>query len=99
MDMPSSVPPPTDGPVVAAPAPAVNIAYQDASSPMPQAAPYDASIPGEYAAAMAQGEAWNASARPLWDSAAGYGSGGFQITAPAAADDWPTGMMFPHQGP
>ncbi len=87
--------PPTAGPTSSQ----ERLAAVDVSNPMDIQQEQDGSIPGEFDAAMSQGEAWNNSIGELWHSGAGYGSGGFEITAPEAADDWPTGMMFPHQGP
>ena len=62
-------------------------------------APADGSIPGEFATATSAGEAWCAGASEWADSPQGAGLGGFSLDSPAAADDWPTGMSFSHQGP
>lgn len=93
--------PPTDGPVVAAPAPAINIANQDPGVPMEILADHpDLSAMNDEA--MSAGERWQESIRPLMDSPAGYGADGFQISGdhPAGADgNWVTDMAFGHQGP
>ena len=98
MDAPTSVEPPTDGPVVAAPAPEINIANQDSSNPMPQAADLP-DLSGTFASATMAGQAWCNDAGEILDSPAGFGLDGYIITADDMAPDWPTGMMFPHQGP
>ena len=102
MDTPTSVQPPTDGPVVAAPAPSVNIANQDSSNPMPQAADL-LDLSAVTADAVAAGQAWAASAGQILDSPQGFGLDGYQVhgdtPAGAAHGHWPTDMMFPHQGP
>jgi len=93
--------PPTDGPVVAAPSPAVNIAHQDPSSPMEIIADHP-DLSGIASAAEAKGEAWQSSMRPLMESPPGYGSDGFQVSGdhPTGADgNWAVDMSFPHEGP
>ena len=71
----------------------------DPSTPMDIQAPYDASIPGEVADAVSAGKAWCDGAAEWADSPQGAGLGGFSLESPQAADDWPTGMSFSHQGP
>ena len=98
IDTPTSAEPPTDGPVVAAPAPEVNIANQDASNPMPRPAPLE-DLAGTVAGATSAGNAWSNEAGKILNSPQGFGLDGYIVTDDPAAADWPTGMMFPHQGP
>jgi len=79
--------------------PSVRLADVETGTIMDIRAPYDASIPGEVAAATSAGEAWCAGAAQWSDSPQGAGLGGFSLDSPAAADDWPTAMPFGHQGP
>ena len=79
--------------------PSIRLSEVDTATIMDIRAPYDASIPGEVAAATAAGEAWCAGAAVWADSPQGAGLGGFSLDSPAAADDWPTSMNVPHQGP
>jgi hypothetical protein len=93
--------PPTDGPVVAAPAPAVNIANQDPGVPMEIIAEHP-DLSAIAAAAVANGHQWEQGIAPLLDSAQGFGSAGFSISggnAAGADGNWPTNVDFPHQGP
>ena len=87
--------PPTDGPISAE----ARLAAEDHGVAPDIQAPYDASIPGEFATATSAGNAWCAGASEWADSPQGAGEGGFSLDSPAAADDWPTGMSFSHQGP
>ena len=94
----ASVPPPL--PPTAGPEdPSVRLSEVESGTIMEIQAPYDGSIPGEVAAAVSAGNAWCAGAAKWADSAQGAGLGGFSLDSPEAADDWPTGMSFPHQGP
>ena len=86
---------PTSGPED----PSVRLADVETSTIMEIVAPADGSIPGEFAAATSAGNAWCAGASEWADSAQGAGLGGFTLDSPQAADDWPTGMSFSHQGP
>jgi len=87
--------PPQSGPV----SPEERYAAQDNGVPPDIQAPYDASIPGEFATATSAGDAWCAGAAQWADSPQGAGAGGFSLESPSAADDWPTNLSFPHQGP
>lgn len=102
IDTPTSAEPPTDGPVVAAPAPEVNIANQDGGEPMPRLAPLE-DLSGIAADAVSAGEAWAAGAAQWADSPQGAGLDGWTLSGDhpsgAAADHWPSDMSFPHQGP
>ena len=98
IDTPTSVEPPTDGPVVAAPAPEVNIANQDGGMAMPRPAPLE-DLSGTVAGATSAGIAWSNEAGTILNSPQGFGLDGYVVTDDPAAADWPTGMMFPHQGP
>jgi hypothetical protein len=86
---------PTSGPED----PSIRLAEVETATIMEIVAPYDASIPGEVAAAVSAGDAWCAGAAEWADSPQGAGLGGFSLDSPQAADDWPTGMPFSHQGP
>lgn len=93
--------PPTEGPVVAAPAPSVNIAHQDAGTPMEIIADHP-DLTGIAAGAVAKGDAWAESAHQLWDSPAGSFGDGYQLGGdhPTGADgNWQDDMSFPHEGP
>ena len=94
----TSVPPPLS-PTAGPEDPSVRLADVETGTIMEIQAPYDGSIPGEVAAAVSAGNAWCAGAAEWADSPQGAGLGGFTLESPAAADDWPTGMSFPHQGP
>ena len=87
--------PPTAGPVPAS----ERLAAEDHGEPPDIQAPLDSSIAGEFAAAESAGNAWCAEGGTLWHSPQGGMSGGYTIGAPEAADDWPTDVSFPHQGP
>lgn len=93
--------PPTDGPVVAAPAPEINIANQDPGVPMEIIADHP-DLAGITAQAVGNGDAWCDSAAKLWDSPQGAFGDGYQLGGdhPAGADgDWADNMMFAHEGP
>lgn len=91
--------PPTAGAMAGTPA--EKLAGAPTGTPMDIRAPYDDSIPGEMAAAVEAGKAWNAAAGELWHSEAGFGSGGFTIAQedPDGDAEWPTDVSFPHAGP
>ena len=86
---------PTSGPED----PSVRLADVETATIMEIMASADGSIPGEFDAATSAGNAWCAGASEWADSPQGAGLGGFSLDSPAAADDWPTGMSFSHQGP
>jgi hypothetical protein len=87
--------PPQSGPITSP----ERLAAEDHGVPPDIQQPYDGSIPGEFASAMAAGDAWCASAAQWANSPQGDGLQGYTLDDPQAADDWPTGMAFPHQGP
>jgi hypothetical protein len=91
--------PPPLSPTAGPEDPSVRLSEVDTGTIMDIQAPYDGSIPGEVAAAVSAGEAWCAGGAQWADSPQGAGLGGFTLDCPPAADDWPTGMNVPHQGP
>ena len=76
----------------------LDASLQGGTGPDIEAAP-DSSIAGEAAAAESAGKAWCAGAADWADSPQGDGMSGYSLGSPQAADDWPTDMSFPHQGP
>ena len=94
------VPPPLS-PTAGPEDPSIRLAEVETSTIMDIRAPYDASIPAEVANAVTEAHAWQASAQPVMDSAAGYGSDGYTVSQPDLDHDseWPADVSFPHQGP
>ena len=91
--------PPPMSPTAGPEDPSIRLAEVQGATTTDIQAPLDSSIPGEAAAAESAGDAWCAEGGTLWHSPQGGMSGGYTIGAPEAADDWPTDVSFPHQGP
>ena len=87
--------PPQSGPTTSQ----ERLAAEDHGTPPDIQAPYDASIPGEFATATSAGDAWCAGAAEWAESAQGAGYGGFNLTDEGAAGEWDSNVSFPHQGP
>lgn len=89
--------PPVSGPVGDG-TPQERLSAQDTGAPMEIIADHP-DLSGMVAQATADGIAHKEAIRPLLESPAGYGLGGFTIDDPLAADSWPSNVDFPHQGP
>ena len=87
--------PPQSGPTTSQ----ERLAAEDHGMPPDIQAPYDASIPGEFATATSAGDAWCAGAAEWADSPQGAGEGGFTLGNEGATGEWDSDVSFPHQGP